>query len=108
MYDLGSCYIHNNKHSRRQSLLVAVLLRGLCDGEELRNDAKYLKLKENSKGYTVVVGRGSVDRMNMIFIVLPRKETLKMLKNIRKLCDNKVFVVASEVSKYAGGYGMLK
>ena len=73
------------------------------------NTAKITEfLKENSKGYTVFEGRGSVDRMNMIFIVLPRKETLKMLKNIRKLCDNKVFVVASEVSKYAGGYGMLK
>lgn len=65
-------------------------------------------LKEKNKGYTVFEGRGSTDKMNMIFIVLPRKETLKMLKNIRKLCDNKVFVVASEVSKYAGGYGMLK
>ena len=46
--------------------------------------------------------------MNMIFIVLPRKETPKVLKDIRKACDNKVFVVASEVSKYAGGYGMMK
>ena len=72
------------------------------------NTAKITEfLKENSKGYTVFEGRGSVDRMNMIFIVLPRKETLKMLKNIRKLCDNKVFVVASEVRKYVGGYGML-
>ncbi len=65
-------------------------------------------LKEKNKGYTVFEGRGSTDKMNMIFIVLPRKESVKMLKNIRKLCDNKVFVVASEVSKYAGGYGMLK
>ena len=46
--------------------------------------------------------------MNMIFIVLPRKETPKALRDIRKACDNKVFVVASEVSKYAGGYGMVK
>ena len=45
---------------------------------------------------------------NMIFIVLPRKETPKTLKDIRACCDNKVFVVASEVSKYAGGYGMIK
>ncbi len=65
-------------------------------------------LKANNRGYTVFDGRGSVDRMNMIFIVLPRKEAGKVLKEIRKLCDNKVFVVASEVSKYAGGYGMLK
>ena len=65
-------------------------------------------LKEHNRGYTVFGGRGSVDKMNMIFIVLPRKETPKVLKEIRECCDNKVFVVASEVSKYAGGYGMLK
>ena len=41
-------------------------------------------------------------------IVLPRKETKKTLREIRALCENKVFVVASEVSKYAGGYGMVK
>ena len=65
-------------------------------------------LKEQGRGYTVFEGHGSTDRMNMIFIVLPRKETPKVLKDIRKACDNKVFVVASEVSKYAGGYGMVK
>lgn len=65
-------------------------------------------LKENNKGYTVFEGHGSVDKMNMIFVVLPRKEMPKVLKQIRSCCDNKVFVVASEVSKYAGGYGMVK
>ena len=65
-------------------------------------------LKKNDRGFTVFEGHGSKDKMNMIFIVLPRKETPKMLKDIRKVCDNKVFVVASEVSKYAGGYGMMK
>ena len=65
-------------------------------------------LKSKSKGYTVLEGRGSKDKMNMIFIVLPRRETAKTLKEIREICDNKVFVVASEVSRYAGGYGMVK
>jgi len=65
-------------------------------------------LRANERGYTVFEGHGSVDKMNMIFIVLPRKETPKVLKDIKKACDNKVFVVASEVSKYAGGYGMMK
>jgi len=46
--------------------------------------------------------------MNMIFIVLPRRDMNKVLKEIRKECDNKVFVVASDVSKYAGGYGTMK
>ena len=65
-------------------------------------------LKENNRGYTVFEGRGSKDKMNMIFIVLPRKETSAVLREIRKATDGKVFVVASEVSKYAGGYGMVK
>ena len=65
-------------------------------------------LREKGKGYTVFEGHGSIDKMNMIFIVLPRKESIKLLKEIRNTCDNKVFVVASEVSKYAGGYGTIK
>ena len=65
-------------------------------------------LKANNKGYTVLEGRGSTEKMNMVFIVLPRKESMKTLKEIRRICDNKVFVVASDVSKYAGGYGMVK
>ena len=65
-------------------------------------------LKEKDKGYTVFAGHGSKDKMNMILIVLPRRESLKMLRKIRAMCDNKVFVVASDVSKYAGGYGMVK
>ena len=65
-------------------------------------------LKERNRGYTVFEGHGSKDKMNMIFIVLPRRETMRTLRDIRQACDNKVFVVASEVSKYAGGYGMMK
>ena len=65
-------------------------------------------LKANQKGYTVFEGHGSTDKMNMIFVVLPRKEASRVLKDIRKECDNKVFVAVSEISKYAGGYGMVK
>ena len=65
-------------------------------------------LDEQGRGYTVFEGHGSVDKMNMIFIVLPRREAGKLLRDIRRICDNKVFVVASEVSKYAGGYGTVK
>ncbi|MBE6891688.1 MAG: DUF2179 domain-containing protein [Ruminococcaceae bacterium] len=85
---------------------------GTSNLELIANDDSTKKiteyLKEKNKGYTVFEGRGSTDKMNMIFIVIPRKETSKMLKEIRNICDNKVFVVASEVSKYAGGYGMVK
>ena len=66
------------------------------------------RIKENDRGYTVFEGHGSKEKMNMIFVVLPRKETPRVLKEIRKSCDNKVFVAVSEVSKYAGGYGMVK
>ena len=65
-------------------------------------------LKEHNNGYTVFEGHGSVDRMNMILIVLPRRDMPRVLRDIRAKCDNKVFVVASDVSKYAGGYGMVK
>ncbi len=65
-------------------------------------------LKEHNKGFTVFEGRGSTEKMNMIFIVLPRREATRVLRDLRKICDGRIFVVASEVSKYAGGYGMVK
>ena len=65
-------------------------------------------LKQHGRGYTVFGGHGSIDKMNMILIVLPRRDMNKLLRDIRKMCDNKVFVVASDVSKYAGGYGTMK
>ncbi len=65
-------------------------------------------LKERGMGYTVFEGYGSKDKMNMIFIVLARKEAGRVLRDLRRECDNKLFVAVSEVSKYAGGYGMVK
>ena len=65
-------------------------------------------LQENSSGYTVFEGHGSTDKMNMIMIVLPRRDATPMLKQIRKICQNNVFVVVDDVNKYAGGYGMVK
>ncbi len=65
-------------------------------------------LKKHNMGYTVLEGHGSKDKMNMIFIVLPRKSAGKVLKDLRRECNNKFFVSVSEVSKYAGGYGMVK
>ena len=56
------------------------------------NTEKILKyLKENSRGYTVFEGQGSIDKMNMIFIVLPRRDAGSVLKQIRKICQNNVF-----------------
>lgn len=94
------------------STLESRIALGTSSLELIANDDSTQKiieyLKENGRGFTVFAGHGSTEKMNMILIVLPRKETPKTLKNIRKICDNKVFVVASEVSKYAGGYGMVK
>ena len=65
-------------------------------------------LDENSRGYTVFDGRGSKHTMKMIFMVLPRRDTPSVIKEVRKICENKVFVVVDDVNKYAGGYGMVK
>lgn len=85
---------------------------GTSNLELIANDDSTKKivayLKKNGRGYTVLDGYGSTDKMNMIFIVLPRRDMNKVLREIRKECDNKVFVVASDVSKYAGGYGTMK
>ncbi len=65
-------------------------------------------LKERNMGYTVFEGYGSKDKMNMVFIVLARKEASRVLRELRAECDDKIFVAMSDVSKYAGGYGMVK
>jgi uncharacterized protein YebE (UPF0316 family) len=94
------------------STIESKLAIGTSNLELIANDESTEKivtyLKEKNRGYTVFEGRGSVEKMNMIFIVLPRKEASKALKDIRSICDNKVFVAVSEVSKYAGGYGTVK
>ena len=94
------------------STLESKIALGTSNLELIASDESTAKitayLKENDRGYTVFEGHGSKDKMNMIFIVLPRRETPTVLRDIRRCCDNKVFVVASEVSKYAGGYGMVK
>ncbi len=94
------------------STLESKIALGTSNLELIASDESTSKitayLKENGRGYTVFEGQGSKEKMNMIFVVLPRKETPRVLKEIRKSCDGKVFVAVSEVSKYAGGYGMVK
>ena len=94
------------------STLEGKIALGTSNLQLIANDDNTKKivqyLKENGRGYTIFAGQGSKDKMNMILIVLPRRDSLRVLKEIRKLCENNVFVVASEVSKYAGGYGMVK
>ena len=94
------------------STLESKIALGTSNLELIASDDSTAKitayLKENGMGYTVFEGHGSKEKMNMIFVVLPRKQTPKTLREIRKACDNKVFVAVSEISKYAGGYGMVK
>ena len=65
-------------------------------------------LKKSSRGYTVFEGHGSIDKMNMILVVTQRKDANPLLKEIRQISENNVFVVVDDVNKYVGGYGMLK
>lgn len=65
-------------------------------------------LREHSRGYTVFDGQGSKEKMNMIFVVLPRRDAPSLIKDVRQLCNNNVFVVVDDVNKYTGGYGMVK
>ncbi len=81
-------------------------LQLIANDENTKKITTYLQ--EHSRGYTVFDGHGSKDKMSMIMIVLPRREALPTLKEIRKICHNNVFVVVDEISKYAGGYGMVK
>ncbi len=94
------------------STLESKIALGTSNLQLIANDENTQKiidyLKNNNRGYTIFDGYGSTDKMNMILIVLPRRDSLRTLKEIRTICKNNVFVVATEVSKYAGGYGMMK
>ena len=81
-------------------------LQLIANDENAKRITKFLD--ENSRGYTVFDGRGSTEKMNMIFIVLPRRDATPLLKQVRRMCENNVFVVVEDVNKYAGGYGMVK
>ena len=94
------------------STIESKIALGTSNREIIANEESTKKitayLRDHNLGYTVLDGHGSKDPMNMIFIVLARKEAGKVLKELRRECDNKLFVAVSEVSKYAGGYGMVK
>lgn len=73
------------------------------------NTEKIIKyLKENNKGFTVFEGKGSKETVNMILIIVSRKESKQLLKEMRELCDNDIFEITSDVSRFTGGYGIKK
>lgn len=67
---------------------------------------KFLML--NNRGFTILEGKGSKEKMSVIIMILPRKEVKSIMMEIKKICNNEVFVVTSEVSKFVGGYGIRK
>ena len=94
------------------STLESKIALGTSNLQLVANDENTKKitayLHETSRGYTVFDGYGATDKMNMILIILPRRDSIMVLREIRRICENHVFVVTSEVSKYSGGYGIKK
>jgi uncharacterized protein YebE (UPF0316 family) len=67
---------------------------------------QYLTARGN--GYTIFNGHGAKSEANLIIIVVERKQSKKMLREIRALCNNEVFEMTSDVSRFIGGYGVSK
>ena len=65
-------------------------------------------LKERGYGFTVLDGRGSKEAMHVVIMVLARKVVKKTMRDIREMCEGNVFMVTSEISNFAGGYGIRK
>lgn len=65
-------------------------------------------LRENNHGFTVLQGHGSKEETYVVIMVLPRKQSKKIMNDIRKICENKVFLISSEVNNFVGGYGVRK
>lgn len=78
----------------------------MVDNDHIELVEKYLK--EKGYGFTVLDGHGSKETMHVVIMVLARKTVKKTMQEIRKLCDGDVFMVSSEISNFAGGYGIRK
>lgn len=63
-------------------------------------------LKENNKGYTVFEGNGAKEKVNMILIVIQRKESKKLMREIKTLCNNEVFEITTDINGFHGGHGI--
>ena len=63
-------------------------------------------LQENNKGYTIFEGNGAKEKVNMILIVMQRKESKKLMKEIKALCNNEVFEITTDINGFHGGHGI--
>lgn len=92
------------------STVDSYLAFGTSNIQVVANDASTKQiveyLKAHNKGFTVMHGYGAKEVMNMIYIVLPRKEVVKTIQSIKALGCEHIFFATSEISKYNGGYGI--
>lgn len=65
-------------------------------------------LTNRGNGYTIFNGHGAKSEANLIITVVERKQGKKLLHEIQQLCNNEVFEMTSDVSKFVGGYGVQK
>lgn len=86
--------------------LGAVNLQIIANPKHTATIQKYLT--ERGNGYTILNGHGAQADSNLIIIVVQRKQSKKMLQEIRTLCNQEVFDITSDVSRFAGGYGVSK
>ena len=63
-------------------------------------------MRQKQLGITILPGYGLYDASYVAIVIMPRKIVKSTIKEIAKLCNNKVFVVASEVSQFSGGFGV--
>ena len=86
--------------------LGTVNLQIIANQKHTEEIQKYLHDRGN--GYLVLNGHGAQTASNLIIIVVRRKQSKKMLREIRALCNNEVFEITSDVSRFTGGYGVSK
>ena len=63
-------------------------------------------LTHKQLGFTILSGRGARDESYVIIVILPRKEVKKTIAELERICNNKIFIVTSEVSQFTGGYSV--
>jgi uncharacterized protein YebE (UPF0316 family) len=92
------------------SIIESKIALGTSNISMIVNDENLQKLeehfKQNSQGYSVFDGRGSQGPVHRVIVTMPRKDVKGAIKKIREICNNDVFIVSSEVSRFVGGYGV--
>lgn len=93
---IGSCL-------EKKIALGTTHIQFIANDENTQKITEYLK--EKNKGYTIFEGHGSKEKVNMIIVVIPRKESKRLRREIRDLCNHEIFETSSEINRTHGGYG---